>query len=55
VSSCGEEGYAEPLACVVCAVYLLLAMTLRATTDNFGEPRLAAVAGMQMTVICRLL
>jgi hypothetical protein len=48
-------GYAKPLACVVCVVYLLLAMTLRATADNFGEPRLAAVGRMQMTIICGLL
>jgi hypothetical protein len=33
-------------------LHLLLAMTLRVTTDNFGEPRLAAFARMQMTIIC---
>jgi hypothetical protein len=48
----GKKGYAKrPALCVVILRYLVPAMTLRAATDNFAEPRVAAAAQMQMTVI----
>jgi hypothetical protein len=52
----GKKRYAKRLTlCVVCAViccrHLLLAMTLRATTDISAGPRFAAPPQTQLTVI----